>query len=148
MSLLLLTIAGSIIAVVVGSFWYSNATPTGKLHMKYLGFDKLTPEEQQAKIKAAMPGMPKIYAAQMALSALTAFATVFIITMSVKNGVPITMAVGFVLMNWLCFMVPIIGQGVLWGNVDRSIAWQKFFSDSASNLTTLLLTSLLVSFFV
>lgn len=147
MTLTLLTLAGAIIAVVVGSLWYSNATPTGKLHMKYLGFDKLTPAEQEAKIKEAMPKMPKVYAAQIALSLLTSFATVFIITMSVQNGVPFAMAVGFVLMNWLCFMVPMVGQGILWGNVDPSIAWKKFFSDSASNLTTLLLTSLLVSFF-
>lgn len=148
MSLFLLTLAGSVIAVMVGTFWYSNATPMGRWHMQYLGFDKLTPEQQQAKIKEAMPKMPKIYAAQMALSLLTSFATVFIITMSVQNGVPFMMALGFVLMNWLCFMVPIVGQGILWGNVEPSLMWRKFFSDSASNLATLLLTALLVSFFV
>ena len=94
------------------------------------------------------PKMAKMYVGQLVLSLLTSFATVFIIIMSVQNGIPFFAAVGFVLFNWLCFMVPIIGSDILWGNVDRTIAWKKFFSDISANLVTLLLIALLTSFFV
>jgi hypothetical protein len=115
--------------------------------MQYIGFDKLTPEEQKAKIAEAKPKMPKIYAAQMLLSFLTAIATVFIISLSMHNGVPFVTALSFVVANWLCFMVPVIGSNILWGTCDPKIAWKKFFSDSANNLTVLVLISLMTSFF-
>lgn len=146
-TMIMLAFAGAVIAAVIGSFWYSNATPMGKIHMQYLGFDKLSDEEKQKKIAEAKPMMPKMYAAQMTLSLLTAFATVFIVTMSMQNGLPFTLALGFVVMNWLCFMVPVTGSGILWGNVDRSIAWKKFFSEIFANLLTLLVIALLASFF-
>jgi Na+/citrate or Na+/malate symporter len=148
MSIVLLTIAGAVIAIVVGTFWYSNATPMGKLHMKYLGFDTLTPEEQKQKMQEGMKMMPKMYAAQIALSLLTSFAVVFIVTMSVQNGLSFPMALAFVAFNWLCFIVPTIGGALLWSNCDRRIVWQKFFSDAGHNLTTLVLIALLTSLFV
>lgn len=148
MSIILLAIVGAIIAAVVGTFWYSNSTPMGKIHMQYLGFDKLTKEEQMKKMEEAKPMMPKMYAAQMALSFLTAFAVVFIISMSIQNGVPFTLALGFVVMNWLCFIVPTIGGAILWSNCDRKLAWKKFFSDSLSSLVTLVLVAIVTSLFV
>jgi hypothetical protein len=147
-TILLLAIAGAVIAALVGTFWYSNATPMGKIHMQYLGFTALSLEEQKRKIAEAMPKMPKIYAAQMALSFLTSLSVVFIITMSIQNGTSLLMAVGFVVVNWLCFVVPTVGSSILWGNCDPQIAWQKFFSDIFSVLVTMLLTALLTSFFV
>lgn len=144
----LLSIAGAVIAAVVGTLWYSNSTPMGKIHMRYLGFDKLSPEEQKRKIAEAKPMMAKMYAAQLTLSLLTAGATVFIVTESVHNGLSFLMALGFVVFNWLCFMVPTIGQGILWSNCDPKIAWQKFFSDSSSNLVTLLLIACLTKLFL
>ncbi len=68
--------------------------------------------------------------------------------MSMRNGLTFGMALGFVALNWLCFVVPTIGSGVLWSNCDRSIAWKKFFSDILSNLVTLVLVAFLASFFV
>ncbi len=147
-TLLSLSIAGSVIAAIVGTIWYSNATPMGRIQMQYLGFDKLTPEEQKSKMEAAKPMMPKMYAGQLVLSFLTAFAVVFIISMSVQNGVPFRFALVFVILNWLCFIVPTIGSGILWSNCDRKIAWQKFFSEIFSNLLTVLLIAFLTSFFV
>lgn len=147
LTIILLAIAGAVIAAAVGTFWYSNSTPMGKIHMRALGFDKLSPEEMKRKMEEAKPMMPKMYAAQLALSFLTAGATVFIITESMHNGIPFSMALGFVIINWLCFMVPTIGQSILWSNCDRKIAWQKFFSDSLSNLVTLLLIACLTAFF-
>ncbi|MCX6780895.1 MAG: DUF1761 domain-containing protein [Candidatus Magasanikbacteria bacterium] len=148
LSILLLSLAGTVIGAIVGTLWYSNATPMGKIHMQYLGFDKLSAEEQKKKIEEAKPKMAKMYAMQMALSFLTAFSVVFVVTMSVKNGVPLALAIGFSVMNWLCFMVPTIGSGILWGNVDRKIALKKFFSDIVSNLVTILLIAFLTSLFL
>jgi uncharacterized membrane protein len=116
--------------------------------MKYLGFDKLNEEEKKKNIEEAKPKMFKMYLAQMLLSFLTAFAVVLVILMSVRNGTSLSLAMGFVVMNWLCFIVPTIGTGILWSNCDRSIAWKKFFSDISSNLVTLLLTALLASLFI
>ncbi len=148
MIMLLLSLAGVVIAIIVGSLWYSNATPMGKIHMRYLGFDKLSKEEQMHKMKTAQPMMWKMYTAQMLLALLTSFAVVFIITESIQNGVPFAMALGFILVNWLCFMVPAIGQQILWSNCDRKIAWQKFFSDILCNLVTVLFIAVMTSFFV
>ncbi len=116
--------------------------------MKYLGFYNLSEEEKKKKIEEAKPKMVKMYVAQMALSFLTAFSVVFITIMGMHNGLSFGMVIGFVLMNWLCFIVPVIGSGVLWSNCDRSIAWKKFFSDVASNLVTLVLVALLAKLFV
>ncbi len=148
LTLLLLSLAGAVISAAVGTLWYSNKTPMGKLHLRYLGFDALSAEEQKAKVEEMKPKMVKMYAGQLVLSFLTAFATVFIVVMSVRNGVPLLLALGFVAFNWLCFMVPLIGSSILWGNVDREIAWKKFLSDIAANLVTLVLIVLLTSFFV
>lgn len=147
-TILLLALAGAVIAAVVGTFWYSDKTPMGKLHMRSLGFDKLSDEQRKAMIAEAKPKMPKMYALQMALSLLTAFAVVFIVTMSVENGLSFNVALGFIAMNWLCFVVPTIGSAILWGNVDRAIAWKKFFSDIASSLVTLVLVAIVASLFV
>lgn len=147
MTILLLTIVGAIISAVVGTFWYSDSTPMGKIHMRYLGFDKLTEEQRKKIMEEAKPMMPKQYAGQLTLSLLTSFAVVYIITLSIQNGVPLVMALGFIVLNWLCFMVPIVGSNVIWGNTDRKIVWQKFFSDIANNLATVILIGLMASMF-
>jgi hypothetical protein len=71
-TIILLALAGTVIGAVVGTLWYSNATPMGKIHMRYLGFDKLSAEEQKRKIAEAKPKMWKMYLGQMALTFLTA----------------------------------------------------------------------------
>lgn len=142
LSIILLALLGSAISAVIGTIWYSPATPMGRVHMQYLGFDKLSAEEQKKQMEKAKPDMPKMYAAQFALSLLTSFAVVFIVTQSLHNGLTLGMAAGFIVMNWLCFMVPIIGSSLLWSNCDRKIVWQKFFSDIACNLVTVLVIAL------
>ena len=94
LTLLLLSLAGAVISAAVGTLWYSNKTPMGKLHLRYLGFDALSAEEQKAKVEEMKPKMVKMYAGQLVLSFLTAFATVFIVVMSVRNGVPLLLALG------------------------------------------------------
>jgi len=148
MTILLLSLAGVVLSIVVGTFWYSPNTPMGKAHMRFLGFDKLTPDEQQQKIEEAKPQMFKIYAAQMALSLLTSVATVFIMSMSIQNGVTVPLALGFVVFNWLCFMVPVVGGQLLWANVEGSVALRKFFSDITHHLVSILLIALFTTLFV
>ena len=145
---IILMLAGVIVAIVIGTLWYMPNTPTGKVHMKYLGFDKLSPEEQKQKIEEAKPTMPKIYAGQMMLSLLTSVAVVFIVSTSLQNGVTFMMAVGFLLLNWLCFVVPTVGMQILWGNCESSIAWKKFFSDSLNILVTILAIAGMVNLFI
>ncbi len=113
--------------------------------MRVLGFDKLSADEQKQKMIEMKPHMWKLYGGQMALSFLTSFAVVYIISTSVLNGLTLPMALGFVAFNWLVFMVPVIGSSIIWGNIDRAIAWKKFVSDSASYLVTMLFVGLLAS---
>lgn len=148
MTTILLVIAGVVVSVVIGTIWYMPNTPTGRLHMKYLGFDKLSPDEQKQKIEAAKPNMPKIYVGQMLLSLLMSIAVVFVVSMSMQNGVTFLMTVGFLVFNWLCFVVPAVGMQILWGNCERSIAWKKFFSDTLNILITMLLIAVMVNLFV
>lgn len=148
MTIFLLSLFGTIISAIIGTIWYSDKTPMGRIHMQYLGFDTLSKEEQKKKIEEAKPKMMKMYLTQMGLSLLTTLAVTFIVTTSLKNGLPLIMALGFVAMNWLCFMVPIIGSNILWSNCDRKIAMKKFFSDIFANLVTILVIALIVSFFV
>lgn len=148
LSIILLSLAGAIIAVVVGTVWYSPFTPMGRLHMKYLGFDKLSHEEQKRKIEEAKPTMWKTYLSQIILSIITAFAVVYIIKTSANSEVPFGISLGFIVLNWFCFVVPTVGSALLWGNCDPKLAWKKFISDAASILVTLLLTALLTSLFV
>lgn len=145
--ILLFTIIGAVLYAIVGTLWYSNSTPMGKVHMQYLGFDKLSKAEMKKKMDEAKPMMAKMYAGQIGLSLLTSFAVVFVVALSIQNHVPFMMAIGFVIFNWLAFMVPIIGQGILWSNCDPKIAWKKFFSDSLSNLASVLLIAYMTSLF-
>lgn len=140
---LALSVVGAVLAAAIGTLWYSNVTPMGKLHMHYLGFDTLSADEQKKQMEKTKPQMPKVYTAQITLSFLTSFAVVFVVGLSIKNGVPAAMALGFVLMNWLCFMVPMIGQNILWSNCDSKIAWKKFISDAVYNLIMVLAVALL-----
>lgn len=148
MTILLLSIAGVVISILVGTVWYSPGTPMGKVHMRYLGFSNLSPEEQKQHIEEAKPKMPKIYAGQMLLSLLTSGFTVFVVSMSVQNGVPLSMAIAFPMLAWLCFTVPAVGGGILWSNTEGELAWKRFFSETLCTLVTILLIALMVSFFV
>jgi hypothetical protein len=139
-TILILSVVGAVIYAVIGTLWYSNSTPMGKVHMKYLGLDTLSPEELKQKIQEGKAMMPKMYAAQMLLSLLTSFWVVFVVLESLHNLLPLWMAVGFAVFSWLCFTVPAIGTGILWSNCDRSIAWKKFFSDIASSLVTIVIS--------
>ncbi len=147
LNLILLSLAGTVISVITGTIWYSNSTPMGKLHMKYLGFDKLSEDEKRRKIEEGKQMMAKMYSAQMLLSLISSFAVVFMVITSLKNGLNLPMAMGFVAFNWLCFTVPSIGTGILWSNTDHKLASAKFASDSLYQLVTLLLIALLASFF-
>jgi hypothetical protein len=80
--------------------------------------------------------MWKVYGAQFLLSLLTSFFIAIVTSFSVKNGAPVTSVYGYVPMVWLCFTVPMIGQNLLWGNCEESLAWKKFFSDITYNLVT------------
>lgn len=127
---------GAIISAIIGTFWYSNATPMGKWHMQYLGFDKLTPEEQKALIAQAMPKMWKSYLGQFILSFLTSFFIAFVLAFTLQNGAPVGAVYMYVLFIWIAFTVPVIGQGIIWGKSEGMLSWKLFISNSLSNLVT------------
>lgn len=148
MTLALLILGGVVLSMVLGAFWHSPLTPMGRLHMQYVGFDKLSKEEQDKLMAEMKPVMWKSYLGQTILSLFTTVAVVGIVYMSMQNGVPANVAFGFVVFNWLCFMVPVQGANIIWGNCDRAIAYRKFFYDTTFNLVTVLMVAGLVVCFV
>lgn len=148
MTILLVTLIGAIVSLIVGSIWYSDKTPMGRLHMHYLGFDKLNPDEQKKLIDEAKPHMWKSFLGQFFLSGFTAFFVALVSVTSAQNGVPMSMIVGFVLLPWICFIIPVVGSTIIWGNVDRKIAWKKFFADSLSYLVTMLIVLFIAILFI
>ena len=134
----LLSILGTVISVVIGTIWYSIKTPMGRLHLESSGFFKNSKEEQKRKIKEMKPKMWKYYLAQMFLAFLTSIFIAFIMIEQKSFGAGSMAVYGEVAAIWICFTVPAIGQSLLWGNTEVKLRWKKFFSDSLSNLVTLL----------
>jgi tellurite resistance protein TehA-like permease len=146
MTIALLGILGVIISMVVGMLWYSLKTPMGKLQMEATGHGNLSEEEQRKRMDAMKPQMWKYFIAQAVLALLTSLFIAFI--MIEQKGLGVSVIFGEVGAAWLCFTVPIIGQSLLWGNVDQKLRWKKLFSDSLANLVTYFLIILIFSFIV
>ncbi len=141
-------VIGSIISAITGTLWYSDKTPMGKVHMRYLGFDKLSQAEKDALKQKAMPNMWKTYSLQMLLSLLTSLFIGFVTSYTVANGGPASAVYFYIVLIWIAFTVPMIGQNLLWGNAGRSLAWKKFFSDTLYNLITFLIIAFVATLFV
>ncbi len=147
-NIFLITLLGGIVSLIIGSIWYSDKTPMGRLHMQVLGFDKLTPDEQKKLIEEAKPHMWKSFLGQFILSSLTSFFIAMVSVNGSANGESFSMIAGYSILVWLCFMVPVIGSDIIWGNVDRKIALKKFFYSIGSYLITIIIVLLIASLFV
>ena len=147
-TIILIGVLGAVVSAVVGTLWYSGRTPMGKWHMQYLGFDKLSDEEKAKMIAEAKPKMWKSYSAQMLLSFLTSFFIAFVTKYTVQNGGEANAVYYYVLTIWIAFTVPIIGQNILWGKTEGSLAWKRFFSDSFSNLVTFLIVAFVATLLI
>ncbi len=146
--IILITFLGAVASLIIGSIWYSDKTPMGRLHMRVLGFDKLSKEEQHKLIEEAKPTMWKSFLGQFILSAMTAFFIASVSTIGTQNGLSFTMIIGYGVLAWFCFMVPVIGSAIIWGNIDRKIAWQKFVSDIASYLVNIVVILIIARLFL
>jgi len=147
-TIILVGVVGAVISAITGTLWYMNSTPMGKWHMQYLGFDKLSKDEQQKLMEAAKPRMWKNYSAQIILSFLTSFFIAFVTSYTVQNGGPASAVYYYVPMIWLAFTVPMIGQNILWGTSEGILAWKRFFSDSLYNLITYLIIAFVATLLV
>lgn len=148
MTIIFVGILGAIISAVIGTFWYSKSTPMGKWHMQYLGFDKLSSEDMDKLVSEAKPKMKKVYLAQMILSFITSFFIAFVANYIKQNGdTPIALFYT-VFLIWFSFTLPMVGQNILWGKVDSSLAWKKFISDNLYNLITFVFIAFVAALFV
>lgn len=147
-TIILLGILGAVISAVVGTLWYSMKTPMGKIHLESTGFYRFSKEEQERKIQEMKPKIWKYYLAQMLLSFLTSTFIAFILVAQKAYGISSLAIYGEVVGIWLCFVVPLVGQALLWGNVDQKLRWKKFFSDSFSNLVTFLIIIFIFSLII
>lgn len=144
---ILIGILGAMISAFTGTLWYSPGTPMGKWHMQYLGCDKMSKEEKEKMMAEAKPKMWKAYSAQMVLSLITSLFIVFVTSYTVQNGSPASAIFYYVPMIWLAFTVPMIGQNIIWGTSEGSLAWKRFFSDSLYNLITFFAIAFVVTLF-
>lgn len=147
-TIILVGILGAVISAITGTIWYMDSTPMGRWHMQYLGFDKLSKEEKEKLIAEAKPRMWKNYSAQTILSFLTSFFIAFVTSYTIKNGGPANSVFYYVPMIWLAFTVPMIGQNILWGKSEGSLAWKRFFSDSFYNLITFLIIAFVATLII
>lgn len=85
-TIMLIAGIGAVVALVVGSIWYSPGMPMGRLHMKAIGFDKLSPDEQKRLIEEMKPKMWKSYLLQFIMSVLISFFIGFITVVGMQNG--------------------------------------------------------------
>lgn len=141
-TIILIGVVGAIISAITGTIWYSNATPMGKWHMQYLGFDKLSEEEKKRLMAEAKPRMWKNYSLQLLLSFLTSLFIAFVTKFTVQNGGEANSTLYYIPMIWIAFTVPIIGQDMLWGKSEGSLAIKRFISNSLYNLITFLIIGL------
>ncbi len=141
-------VIGAVLSAIIGTIWYSNATPMGFWHMQYLGVNALSEVERAAKIAEAKPKMWKTYSAQIALSFLTSFFIAFVTSYTIQNGGPVNAVYYYIILIWFTFTIPIIGQGILWGTSEGSLAWKRFFSDSLYNLITFLIIAFVATLMV
>lgn len=116
--------------------------------MEYIGFNKLSKEEQERKIAEAKPNMWKMYVMQMLLSFFTSFFIVFVMSKSLENGEGLKMFYSYLAFVWLAFTVPQIGGNIIWGPVEKSLRWKKFFADSIYNLITYGVIAFVASLFL
>ena len=143
--LLVLGIVGVVISMVIGMLWYSVKTPMGRIQMKSV-HPNISVEEHMKQMADMKPAMGKYMLAQALLALLTSLfiAGIMIAQRGLGSG-PIYGEVGAV---WLCFTVPIVGQSLLWGAVDKDLKWKKFFSDIFSNLITYFVIILVFSIII
>lgn len=147
-TIILIALIGAVVSLVVGSIWYSPGTPMGRLHMRTLGFDKMTPEEQKQCIEDARPHMWKSYLLQFIMSFMISLFVGFITFVGMKNGETFGMVALQAFFVWLTMMVPVIGSSILWGNTPRDIAWKKFASDIFSYAVPIGLILVIAKLFV
>jgi len=144
----LIGVVGAVVSAIVGTFWYSGATPMGKWHMQYLGLDKLSEEEKAKMIAEAKPKMWKTYFAQMILSFLTSLFIGFTTSFTVQSGGPDSVVYFYVLMIWVAFTIPMVGQNIIWGKSEGNLACKRFISDSLSNIVSFMIIAFIATLLV
>ena len=148
MTIILITILGMIISIIIGTIWHSPNTWGGRIHIEYVGFDKLSKAEQKKIIEEAKPQMWKSYLAQSILSLMTSGFIAFVMYLTSSNGQSKYFVFLFVAMIWCSFIVPVVGSNVLWGVCPKGLKIKKFLADIIYQLITLLaITAVFTLFF-
>ncbi|MDI9325375.1 MAG: DUF1761 family protein [Alphaproteobacteria bacterium] len=145
-----LSIAGTVLSIVIGSLWHAPFWWAGKLHMEYTGFAALSKTEQKKAIKKAKKYMWKIYLIQAFLSLITSAFIAFVVaqTATVK-AVSVYAPFLYVVAIWFCFIFPIITGSFLWGReITKKMGVQKVIADSLHYLISFaLVTAMCILYF-
>lgn len=148
-SLFFIALLGVVISMVIGMVWHMPNIPTGKLHMDYIGFNKLSPSEQKKQMEAAQPHMWKSFLWQAILSYMSSLFIVFVMYYTTLGGVSSSMVYGYILMIWLGFIIPIIGWTIIWSSRNQKVnlLWIYFMSETIYYLISYLAIAYAFHFF-
>ena len=120
-------------AMVLGSIWYSPATPIGRAWMKESGHNKET------MAKAQKEGMAWRYVLALVGSLLTAFVLSHFADYLLVNMIGEGLSMGFWI--WLGIVTPIVLGSVLWDGKS----WKLFFINSGYQLALLLIMGAIIA---
>lgn len=148
-SLFLIALLGVVISMVIGTLWHMPNVPTGKLHMDYIGFTKLSASEQERQMKASQPHMWKSFLGQAILSYMSSLFIVFVMYYTTQGGVASSMVYGYVCMIWLGFVIPTFGWNLIWWGHDHParFLWIYFISQAIYYLISYLVIAYVFHFF-
>ena len=124
-------LVSAVASMVVGSVWYGPLF--GKLFMREMGMDKLSPEEREKMKKS----MGRSYALQFVASLVMFFVLAWYVITSIHPGVWGGVANAFGL--WLGFVVPLALGNAIWGG-KMTLFWLSI----GNMLVTLLIAGAII----
>ncbi len=128
----LAVLLAAVASMVIGSLWYGPLF--GKMFMKAMGMDGMTPEQKQAMQK----GMMWNYVGQLVAS-LVMFYVLARFIGALGDGTMVT-ALKTAFWGWLGFVVPVKAGDALWGGKK-----ELFFLGISNMLVTLLAAAAIIA---
>ena len=123
-----------ILSMVVGSIWYGPML-FGKVWMKIVGAQAMSPAEMKAMQKKVMP----LYLVQFLI-------TLFQVWVLANNIAYYPDKSALVLSLWVYagFVVPIIAGTCMWNNDPKNIAWARFWVQAGYQLVLFIIFGLVL----
>ena len=124
----------AIAALAIGFAWYSKAM-FGKMWMKLMGMDTLSPEAQAAAKKK----MGGLIFAQLIMSLVSAYVLAYFMAL-----LPTLSGMHLAFWVWLGFLMPTAAGAAIWSGKPSKMAWNMFFITALCELVTFMVFGLIL----